>query len=663
MNAIGDVPFAAPHAGRRVRPGVVTLVILAALTVATFVGPQWLREVPEWLQLPIAERLDTAVTWFAREATLGGVPVQQVTRGIAQLVDAPIRWAVVALAQGIETGRGLNKVQLVPPLSWFAVGGIAVLLGLRFGGRGLGAGVALGVGYLVVFGLWTGAMITLASVFVSLIVAAAVGLALGILSFRNEGLEQFTRVLMNVMQTVPIYAYLVPTLLLFGYGPSAALIATVAYALPPMVHNTVIALRALPSEVVEGGIMSGCTRRQLMWQVMLPAALPRLALGLNQVVMMTLNMVIIASMIGAGGLGYNVLTALRKLDVGSGLEAGMGIVVLAVILDRVSQAATRWMAAGQRPWGRWALWQVLLCWLAIATLLSWLLPPLQTWPDAWRLSTAAFWNGLVTWITTNFFDQIEAFRAVLLLSVMRPVQAFLAGLPWVLALGVVFAAGVRVGGLKLGIHVLLLGAFIVVTGLWGPAMESLYLMFFSVTLALGIGFPLGFWIGLRPRLLKPATLLLDTAQTIPTFIYLLPAVMLFRIGDVAAVIAISSYAFAAAVRYAAEGIAEVPAARLEAAAMSGCTGWQTFLWVQLPSARATLILGINQTVMMAFSMLVIAALVGTRDLGQQVLIALNQSLVGKGLVTGLAVAAMALIVDALLKGLAGVEDKRKDKVT
>jgi glycine betaine/proline transport system permease protein len=151
-----------------------------------------------------------------------------------------------------------------------------------------------------------------------------------------------------------------------------------------------------------------------------------------------------------------------------------------------------------------------------------------------------------------------------------------------------------------------------------------------------------------PRAVEPARLFLDTLQTLPTLVYLLPAVMLFRNGDVSAVIAITSYALAPAIRYGMEGLRQVPADRMEAAAMVGCTRWQAFRAVELPAALPTLILGVNQTIMMALSMLVIAALVGTSELGQQVFTALSRGKTGEGIVAGLAVAALALTADALL---------------
>lgn len=641
---------------------IASLLIFFILVLAVFVGPSWLRVIPDSLMFPVAEKVGDGINWFARDAKIAGVAMQEITRSIASFFDLIIDSTVVVLSKGIFTGRGLNVTQAVPPLSWLAIGGTLAIISYRLGGQRLTILTTTAVLFLVLFGLWQNAMITLASVLVSVLLAMAIGLALGIWSYRSQNVESITRGIMNVMQTVPIFSYLVPTLLLFGYGPSAALVATVIYALPPMVHNTVLALKSIPSETTECGIMIGCKPRQLLWQVQLPVALGRLAVGMNQAIMMTLNMVIIASMIGAGGLGYNVLQALRKLDIGSGLEAGMGIVALAIILDRVSQAAAsraangKHLKPGQRP-----LWQLILVWLIFSTFLSQVLTPFQTWPENWEISTAAFWNAGVTWINMNLFHILEGARNFALLEIMRPFNSFLQTSPWTLIIAAVFFLAYHLGGLRLSIYCCSLLMFIVLTGYWAPAMSSVYLITISVSVAVLIGYPIGFWLSSRPGLKGTANFVLDTMQTLPTLVYLLPAVMLFRIGDVSAVIAVILYALAPAVRYAMVGMSQVPPALLEAAQIAGCTRWQTLIWVRLPAALPTLLVGINQTIMMAFSMLIIAALVGTKDLGQEVLIALNRSLVGEGLVAGFSVACLALICDGILKAAAARADSHSRK--
>ncbi|ANK91612.1 MULTISPECIES: ABC transporter permease [Rhizobium] len=620
-----------------------------AIMAAAFFLPGPLVHLPDWAVLPLSDYVGRGLNWFARDAAIGEVKIADATRALAAIAETPILWLKMLLVDGWVKGAGFNKVHIAPPLSWVGVILVTALVALRISGRSLAILTLAAGAYLVVFGLWVSAMITLASVLLCVVTGLALGLAMGIWAYRSPGAEAGLRAVMNIMQTVPIFSYLLPTLLLFGYGPSAALFATVVYALPPMVHATVLALRSVPSETLELARMTGCSRRQTLWKVELPVAMPQLAIGLNQVVMMTLNMVIIASMIGAGGLGYDVLRALRRLDFGAGFEAGMGIVALAVVLDRLTQAAAR-----NQSTGRHRLWRrrdtvVALSLLAVPTVVSLAVPALAAWPAGWTLTTAPFWNAAVSFINQTFYGPLEAVRTAMLLGVMNPFRDLLQSAPWSVVVLLLAVAAYALGGLRTAALVVLLILFIVVTGYWQAAMSSVYLTVLSVAIALAIGLPLGIWVAGHPRLHGPVQLALDTLQTLPTLVYLLPAVMLFRNGDFSALIAIASYAIAPAVRYGMAGMAHVPHERIEAGLMSGCTPWQTFRFISLPSALPTLILGVNQTVMMALSMLVIAALVGTRELGQEVYTALARGQTGPGIVAGLCVACIALIADALLK--------------
>jgi glycine betaine/proline transport system permease protein len=625
------------------------LIATALLVLAAPLFPPFLTDVPDQIVAPLSEWVGGGLNWFARDASIGGVTIAEITRLIAAGAQKPIEWLTYLLAEGWVSGAGFNKVQVAPPLSWLGVILPTALLSLRLAGRNMMLMTLVAGAYLAFFGLWASAMTTLASVLLCVLSALVLGLAIGIKAYQSPGTEASVRAVMNVMQTVPIFSYLLPTLLLFGYGPSAALFATVVYALPPMVHATVLALRSVPAETLELARMTGCSRFQTLWKVEVPVAVPRLAIGLNQVVMMTLNMVIIASMIGAGGLGYDVLRALRRLDFGTGFEAGMGIVALAIVLDRLTQVAARNLSTGRR-----GLWRRRDTWLALAlvlvpTLASLAIPALATLPKNLTLTTAPFWNGMVTFINTNFYEPLEAFRTAMLLSVMNPVRDLLLAAPWGLILVLLTMAGYRLGGMRTALTVAGLTLFVTVAGYWGPALGSVYLTLISVLIALALGMPMGIWVSARPRLHAPVQLMLDTLQTLPTLVYLLPAVMLFRNGDFSALIAIVSYAIAPAVRYGMAGMAHVPSERIEAAAMSGCTRGQTFRLIRLPAAMPTLLLGVNQTIMMALSMLVIAALVGTRELGQEVFTSLSRGETGPGIVAGLCVACIALIADALLK--------------
>jgi len=395
--------------------------------------------------------------------------------------------------------------------------------------------------------------------------------------------------------------------------------------------------------------------------VLVPAATPMLMVGVNQVIMLTLNMVIIASMIGAGGLGFDVLASLRKLDIGGGIEAGLAIVVMAIALDRASQAFAGRRGAHRRDG---ALWQrhprsaVVLA-VVVATYLRGLaIPAVQSYPEAWTISTGAFWSDAMQWINVNFFDTLDAIKTALLKAVLLPVKSFFAGIPWawgILATGLI---AWRVAGWKMGVVAALMMGFIAASGLWREAMVTLYLCGVSVFIAVLIGTPLGIWAAQRPGAGRIILGLMDTLQTLPSFVYLIPVVMLFRVGDFSAMIAVVLYALAPAVRYAAHGIRGVPPQLLEAGRMAGCTPRQLLWRVKLPLAVPQLLLGLNQTIMLALSMLVITALVATRDLGQEVYIALTKANAGQGIVAGLSVAFIAIIADRTVHALSDKQKRR-----
>jgi len=208
--------------------------------------------------------------------------------------------------------------------------------------------------------------------------------------------------------------------------------------------------------------------------------------------------------------------------------------------------------------------------------------------------------------------------------------------------------GYRLGGVRLSLLAILLALFIVVTGGWKKAMITVYLCGISVMIASLIGIPIGVWSARNERAHKVVQVCVDTLQTLPSFVYLIPVVMLFRVGDFAAMIAVVVYAVAPAIRYTDHGIRQIPVHLVEAATALGCTRWQILKRVQLPIALPEIMLGINQTIMMALSMLVITALVGTRDLGQEVYIALTKADTGRGIVAGVSVAFIAIISDRLI---------------
>ncbi|EEA96806.1 proline/glycine betaine ABC transporter permease [Pseudovibrio sp. JE062] len=631
-------------------------------------GARWIIKFPSAWEWKLDNRISSFMSWLVEDASFELFTFRELTRFFSALIEVPYDAVRALLADGFNSGVGQQAVEVLPSLSWIAVTLLLTLLAFRVGGRRLALLVAGCFLYLAVFGQWQSAMVTLASIAIAVPFGVIGGLVLGILAYKSAGFERLLRPILDLMQTVPIFAYLVPILFLFGFGPVSALFATIIYAMPPMVRVVLVALQSVPTQLHEAGQMAGCTSRQMMWKVLLPSALPTLMVGVNQVIMLSLNMVIIASIIGAGGLGYDVLAALRRLDIGGGIEAGLAIVVIAIALDRLSQAFSQQDHGQNEKLGidhikPLPLVGIVLLSIVVLALLGKLFPFLQSYPETLTVTTGSFWDEAIKWININFFEVFEAFKTALLTYLLLPIKRFFVGIPWawgIVALGLI---GWRVGDLKLGLLCTTLAGFIAVNGLWRDAMITVYLCGVSVLLAAAIGMPLGVWAGQSELANRVLGTLVDTLQTLPSFVYLIPVVMLFRVGEFSAMVAIVLYAMAPALRYAAHGIREINPQVIEAGKVSGCTRWQLLWRIKLPLAVPSLLLGLNQTIMLALSMLVITALVGTRDLGQEVYIALTKANTGQGIVAGLAVAFIAIIADRILSALAKSSQARLGLVT
>jgi len=204
-------------------------------------------------------------------------------------------------------------------------------------GVGFGAFCLVAMFLVIEMGLWSETMSTLALVLSASFVALAMGIPLGIAMARNDLVEQIVKPILDFMQTMPPFVYLIPAAIFFGLGKVPGVIATLIFAMPPVVRLTNLGIRQVSQEHIEAGLAFGCTPRQLLTKVQLPLAMPSIMQGINQTIMLALSMVVIASMIGAGGLGNTVLTGIQRLNVGLGFEGGLGVVLLAIILDRITQ--------------------------------------------------------------------------------------------------------------------------------------------------------------------------------------------------------------------------------------------------------------------------------------------------------------------------------------
>ncbi|CAI0696699.1 Glycine betaine transport system permease protein OpuAB [Serratia grimesii] len=245
-------------------------------------------------------------------------------------ISDTLLWAVIHLESLLRATPWWLMLAVVGLLAWHATR------------RWLPTVVIVGLLLLVgTAGMWDKLMQTLALVLVATLLAVIIGIPLGVLAARNDRVRAVMMPLMDVMQTMPSFVYLIPVLMLFGLGKVPAILATVIYATPPLIRLTDLGIRQVDKEVMESVTAFGANRWQKLFGVQLPLALPSIMAGINQTTMMSLSMVVVASMIGARGLGEDVLVGIQTLNVGLGLEAGLAIVILAVVIDRITQAYGR----------------------------------------------------------------------------------------------------------------------------------------------------------------------------------------------------------------------------------------------------------------------------------------------------------------------------------
>ena len=473
----------------RLRPALILTLILIVATIllgtygrdlSKALDARWLVKFPSAWVIPFKTYISEAMKWLVEDAAIGSLSFTDVTRSIAWLIEQPYQFVLALLGDGFTTGQGNTTKTLLPPVSWVVVIAAVVALGHYCRDWLLAGLVGACFLYLAVFGQWDSAMVTLASVLIAVPIGAVGGLLMGIWAYRHPLGERMLMPVLDLMQTIPIFAYLVPILFMFGFGPVSALVATIIYATPPMVRVTILALKSVDPELVDFGVMAGTTKRQLMWRILVPSASHSLMVGVNQVIMLTLNMVIIASMIGAGGLGFDVLAALRRLDIGAGFEAGIAIVVLAIAVDRLSQAFAERMGQIHHPvanqgWiTRHRRTAIVLVLLAVTWAFGRFAPAIMDYPEAQTITTGAFWDDTVKYLNVNFFDTFEAIKVFFLTYFLLPIKRTLLGLPWPWTIAMLMLLGWRAGGWRLAVLCGGLSGLIAVTGLWSKAMVTVY---------------------------------------------------------------------------------------------------------------------------------------------------------------------------------------------
>ena len=714
------------------------LILMKALGVL----PAWLNRPPEWLIPSYAQWLDVLFDFIKGDMEAGRPGTIYVTRWIA---EGPLEFMLNTTANLLE---GKRRWPHLGPVSWSAVAAVATVVGYYLGGWRLALLAGGTLIWTAMIGQWKLAMQTMSVISVAAPLAFLNGLTLGILAWKYKWFDRALRPMLSVLQTLPFFTYLLPAVIFFKVGPTAGAVATIIYAMPPMILMTTLGLQKVSPEVVEAGKMSGCTRWQMLRHVYLPAARTEILVGVNQVIMLCLAMVVLTAFIGMPGLGAKLLAMMNSFKLGRSLEIGITIVLLAVTLDRLSKA---WVVKQPEHFERGTPWWKRHFYLVLAVAafcgflgLSYVANQLPNYVlkegpkqgnllqylfsivgEVHRTQSLSQGKQLDTAIK-HFLDidviqsTTEWLRWFLNVKVLIPFRNALLWIPTPAFILAIVGFSYWLAGKREAVLAGVFFGIVASTGWWDRSVITLYTVISAVFLATMIGIPLAIWTARGPAqpinmrnggrvlasgllglafkrlpivllallvsgyhhfvtasetsagFLSPASpslyvfgviffalwlavrewprdkvmlTIVDTAQTFPSFIYLIPAIMLFGVNDVAVVFSILIFTLVPLTRYTIEGLREVPKEMTEAADMSGATRMQRLGSVQVPLALPTMAIGFNQAIMFAFFMVIIAAFIGTQDLGQELQRTLAGTNLGKNFVLGICVSLMALTFD------------------
>lgn len=527
-------------------------------------------------------------------------------------------------------------------LPWYVVVGAVFFIPARVKMWKQGALAAGALLYTGLIGLWEPTMETLALMSTAVLIAVIIGVPVGLWAGLKPKGEKAIRPVLDAMQTVPAFVYFLPLIGFFGVGAVNAAVATVIYALAPVVRLTALGVRQVPEQTVEASRVFGSTTRQTLFKVQVPLALPTILTGLTQTIMMALGIVVLAALIGAGGLGENVFQSLSQRRTGRGIAAGLAIVAVAMVLERIWRSLAN-LDPMARIGRRATLIGVGI--LVLATVVGRITGVIE-FPDVWALNSFDGIDQIVVWARDNLSWLTRPINDFIVAGIIVPVRDFLTDtLAWPV---LVFVTGwlcwqAKGWGLALfsSISLVVIGLI----GMWELSIDTLVQVMTATVIALLVALPLGIWAGRKPRVEAAMGPLLDAFQTIPSLVYIIPVVILFTVGVVPGIIASVIYAMVPGVRITALGIRLVPEETVEASQTFGATPRQTMLGVRIPLAGTTIMAAVNQVIMMVLAMVIIAGFVGAGALGFETIRALTRSLFGLGAEVGLALVLMAMILD------------------
>ncbi len=622
------------------------------------------------------------------------------------------RWITRLFASFLQAGyMALENFFVESP--WILIMSLMTLPALAYGGIRLALFCMFTVYFWGAVDMWEVSMQTLALMGLSVILSVILGVILGIFSSQSDRFENFLKPILDTMQVMPAFVYLFPAMFFFGIGGAPAILATLIYAMPPIIRLTNLGIRQVSKETIESAESFGSNKYQLLFKIKIPMALPSIMMGVNQTIMMALALVVLATFIGAEGLGGQVWQAIRKLDVGWAMEGGLCILFMAIMFDRLSSAISkdketlpndvekfyllpqslqRYPLANfielplriivkltylifsniinifasffdssisifNKSYSgiiknfmnqRYFLFSSLLIFFFIYIFDAYFFA-IGTFPETWTIEIQKPIENAVKAMTLDpgFISFAKGLKYFIYLYLLKPLNAFLTQIPWWYTMVVFIIIGYVTVGLRFATITAILLAFIGATGMWMHSMITLSSVLVSVLICFVIGVPLGVLASYNKWYRDIQNVVLDAMQTLPYFCYLIPVLMFFGGNIVSAVIATVIYSVPPIIRLTALGLSQVSGGYSEVSKSFGGTGIQTLNKVKFPLAVPSLVMGFNQTVIMAFAMQIVTPLIGGKGLGLQVFNALQRSDTGRGLSAGLAIVLLAIIIDRI----------------
>jgi glycine betaine/proline transport system permease protein len=663
-------PAPAPVAQRSGPPLLATRWVQAAVVVVVWIVGYLALKGNQTLALASSDQ-----SWVATKLTdfNNWVGDNQNSNPLFTYFFNPIRsfidWLVTGVQHLISQPVGTRPLPYVGWLGVLAVIGFAAWV---WGNWRVSALAVAGFAFMGLQGLWQQSMDTLSLTLVAVVVSLLIGIPLGVWAGMSRRFEAVITPVLDFMQIMPTYTYLAPLALFFGISPATAVIATFIYSAPPVIRLTAHGIREVPAGAIEASESLGSTSRQRLVKVLLPMARRTIVVGVNQTIMCALAMVTIAALIGAPGLGQVVVQALESLDVGTAANAGLAIVVMAIVLDRVTTAASvhgeTFRRTGGGPFGQYrrpatiggAVLAAVLVYVSYTYVFAAQFPGSTnaTQPVGQGIIDGS--NSASNWCTRHLSGLTSAITNGVTNHGLNHLQALLDSSPFWLTGIAILAIAFIVGGVRATVWAAICLALIIAIGLWQDAMDTLAATLIGTVAVMALGIVVGVWMGRSQQVDRIIRPVLDALQTMPPFVYLVPFLALFHPTRFTGIVAGILYAAPVAIKIVADGIRTVSPTTVEAARSAGSSTWQVITKVQLPMSTRTLVLATNQGLIYVLSMVVVSGLVGGGALGFDVVQGFTQNAIfGKGLAAGLAIVLLGVMLDRITQGAARRADSSR----